>query len=353
MKKEYLLFTPGPTLTSQMTKDILHSEVLHHRSSTFQTKFASLETNLKKVVHNENANVCILTSSGTGAMEATVVNFVNSNDKIVVLDTGFFAKRYANICKVYNKNVTVVDNFDDFVNHTKSGSFDVAVITHHETTTGQLNDIEQVGKVKHQNTLLMVDCISSMIVHEIEMEKWNIDVVCSSSQKGFDVCPGLAFVLFNNNAHSRMEKSDLPKYYFDFNSILTSAKKHQPFTTMPANILWALDESIKEILENGLEQNYKKFEQRKKVALEAMRENNLELNITSDINYGNVVLPIKVDFEPDFVVQQVWDKYKIQLINGYGAPCVRLGLIGDFTLEELQYAIKCLAKTLEELKNEN
>ena len=263
-----LLLTPGPTNIPKRYLEIFAKDIIHHRTPEFRNIMKENNDNLKKVFKTSN-DVAILTSSGTGAMETAIVNFFSTGDKVIAINTGYFGERFKKIAEIYGLNVIELDyefgksyKLDD-VQKILDNNSDIKgiLVTHSETSVGILNDIKSLGELtKNKDTLLIVDTISGLVANEFEFDNWNVDVAIAGSQKAFLIPPGLSFVAISDKAKKAMEKSNLPKYYFDlkqYDKYFTEMYE-TPYTPAIALIL-ALHQSLKDLLKNGVEytSNYK------------------------------------------------------------------------------------------------
>ena len=197
-----LLLTPGPTNIPERYLKIFGEDIIHHRTPEFRRILKENNENLKKVFKTKN-DVYTLTTSGTGAMEAAVVNFFSKGEKVLVINTGYFGERFAKIAEIYGLDVINLkyefgDGYElDDVKKILSENPDLKGIlsTHSETSVGILNDIKALGELtKDTDILLVVDTISGLVANDFDFDGWNIDVAIAGSQKAFLIPPGLSFV---------------------------------------------------------------------------------------------------------------------------------------------------------------
>jgi len=188
--KDEILFSPGPTNVPERILLAGAKKTIHHRTKPFAEILYGVSEKLKKNFKTEG-DVFILTSSGTGAMEAAVANFINRDDFVLVLNIGAFGRRWNNILKAYGvKNVTSIDyewgnafKIEDVKKEISGKNFKAILCQLSETSTGTVNDIKSLGKIKPEGTLLIVDAVSGLLTEEFEMDNWNVDVAVSGSQK--------------------------------------------------------------------------------------------------------------------------------------------------------------------------
>ncbi len=285
MKKTHL-FTPGPT---QVPPEVTLAEakpLIHHRTSEFSNIFAKVTDGLKYIFQTKNGEVFIFASSGTGGMEACVVNTLSQGDKVVVVKGGKFGERWAEICEAYGVEVIPVDIEygkavkPDLLDYLLKKERDVKAvfITQCETSTGVVDDIERIAKVvKGHSVLLIVDAITGIGVHPLMMDDWGIDIAVAGSQKGCMLPPGLAFVCVAQSAWDAIEKSILPKYYWDFKKMRKSlSNKTTPFT--PAiSLITAAGKALDMIKEEGIENVWKRHARLAHATREGIKSLGLEL----------------------------------------------------------------------------
>lgn len=280
------LFTPGPTQIPERVITAMSNPMIHHRSPEFRAILQDVTDKLREFFRTHH-DVLLLTSSGTGGMEACVVNLLRRNDAVVTVEGGKFGQRWGELCRAYGVQVhslevpwgEAVD--PDEVARVVRQHPDVAAVfvTHSETSTGVAFDVEHIARVVHENSeaLVVVDGITSVGVLPFEMDAWGIDVCVSGSQKGTMIPPGLAFVALNDRAWAKAEQGDLPRYYFDFLKARKAQKAgNTPFT--PAiTLVYGLQESLSMILEKGLEYFWEKYARLAQATREGARAVGLEL----------------------------------------------------------------------------
>ncbi|MBM3235566.1 alanine--glyoxylate aminotransferase family protein [Candidatus Poribacteria bacterium] len=259
MKKEYL-FTPGPTPIPTEALLSMARPIDYHRSPESANVIKEVAENLKHVFQTQN-DVLILTSSGTGAMEGAVANLLSPSDKVLVIRSGKFGERWGEICVAYGVEFVSIDiepglsvEPQAVADILKSNPDIKAVFsTLCETSTGALHDIEALGQITRDTpTLLVVDAVSALGADDLQMDNWHVDVVVSCSQKGLMTPPGLGFASLSERAWEAVEKSTLPKYYFDFQKARSElAKGSTPYTPAITFII-ALQQSLRLICDEGI-----------------------------------------------------------------------------------------------------
>jgi len=260
--RKHRLMTPGPSPVPEETLLELAQPMFHHRTAEFRAILTQVLADLKHVLATQH-DVLILTSSGTGAMEAAVVNTVARGEKVIVLAAGRFGMRWAEIARVYGIEPVIVEvaagqsvTPDQLESAVAAQPDAVAVLaTLCETSTGAGHDLAAMGKiVARTNMILTVDAISGAGAMECRTDEWGIDILVTGSQKALMLPPGLAFVTMNPKAWARADQIKPQAFYFDLKKMRKKiAEPDTPFT--PAHtLIKALGTSLKKIRDEGIEQ---------------------------------------------------------------------------------------------------
>ena len=255
------LMTPGPTEVPERTLGALSRQVRHHRTREFRTLLGEVLEGLKYVFRTEN-DVLLLSSSGTGAMEAAVVNVVPRGGKAIVLDSGKFSRRWRKICEAYAIQVVRHDvpwgetfDADDVARLLREHADAVAVYTTLvETSTGVVHDVEAIGRVVGAtDALLVVDAISGAGAVPCYTDAWGIDVLVVGVQKALMTPPGLAMLAVSRNAWRQIESIEPQAFYFDLSAYRRDLIAPDTPYTPAIPLVGALAESLRAIREEGIE----------------------------------------------------------------------------------------------------
>jgi aspartate aminotransferase-like enzyme len=261
------LLTPGPTPIPPSVLKAAARPILHHRTSEFGVIFDRVLKNLQAVFLTKNP-VLLMTCSGTGTMESAVVNLLSPGDKALVHSTGSFGDRFAAILRAYGLQPEVVAEEwgsaadpDKLRKALRSGKgWKAVTLQHTDTSTGVVNDLKTLSAVIRQESdaLVVVDAVSGLGAEELETDSWGLDVTLSASQKGLMTPPGLGFAAVSERAWKAVEAAALPRFYYDWSRMRRSlAASETPFT--PAvSLIVAQDEALRLILEEGLENVWKR-----------------------------------------------------------------------------------------------
>jgi aspartate aminotransferase-like enzyme len=201
-------------------------------------------------------------------MVGTVNNFFNRDDKVLVINGGKFGERWTNICRAYGLNVEeIVVEWGyavkpEVVEEKLKKDKDIkgVFVQASETSTGVYHDIKALASIvkKYSDTLFVVDAISALVAHDLRTDEWGIDVMIGGSQKGVMLPPGIAFVSVSDKAWARAETSKLPKFYFNFRKERANLAKNQTNFTSPVTLIIGLNESLKMLRAEGLENVFRR-----------------------------------------------------------------------------------------------
>ncbi|MDE5977937.1 MAG: alanine--glyoxylate aminotransferase family protein [Turicibacter sp.] len=359
-----VLFTPGPTNIPEEIRQVLSQDLIHHRMAEYHQLLKEINEDLKTVFDTKN-DVLILTASGTGSMESSVVNLFSKNDSVLVINTGWFGQRFIEICQVYGLHVHELRyEWGETYNIAevkamleKHPDIKGIFVTYHETSTGVANNLKLLGDLtKNTERLLIADCISGMIVQEFHLDQWGVDCAVASSQKGFLLPPGLSFVALSDKAKTALEHSNLPKYYWDYRKYLNSLhnKLEQPFTPS-ISIVVALQIALRQLLTKGLTQIIQEKMCLRTYAEEQFEKLGFILFIEDESIRGNVLVPVIVPKGVDGgKLTTLLDKqYDFTVAGGMGAyakQMLRVGIIGEITKKEVDLLIEYIQNILPECK---
>jgi serine---pyruvate transaminase len=358
MRKNYLL-TPGPTPLPPEVCQALGKPIIHHRTPQFQAILKEATEGLKYVFQTQS-DVFILTSSGTGAMEAAVVNLLSPQDTAITVEGGKFGERWTELCVSYGINAEVikvqwgkaVDPGEIEKRLKVNPNIKAVFTTLCETSTGVVNDIEAIGKVVSKyKAVLVVDAISGLGAIDLKTDAWGVDMCVSGSQKGFMLPPGLAFISVSKKAWDAVAVSKSPRYYFD----LKAAKKaiqsvDTPFT--PAiSLVIALVEVLKMMREDGLENIFNRHRIMANATKAAMKA--LGLDLFAPTAASDVVTAVKapVGIDGEKIVKTMRDIYGVTIAGGQAElkgkvfRFAHMGFVEEF---DIIAGIACLEKVLTE-----
>jgi len=323
MKKKKL-FTPGPTEVPEEVLLEMAKPIIHHRTDEFKKIAEEVIEDLKYLFRTKN-DVLILCSSGTGAMEAAVSNLFSPGEKIAVICGGKFGERFAEIGNSFGLDVLKLevewgsDLKSEKIEEVLSENPDIKGVfaTLCETSTATQFDIKGFGEVvsKYEDTVLVVDAISSLGAVPCLTDEWKIDVVITGSQKALMLPPGLSFISLSEKAWKKVEKSTLPKYYFDLKKYKKNIQKADFPYTMAVSLIVGLRKSLRLIREYTIEKIWEEHHKRAEATRRAFQEIGLQLLSSSPSDAVTaVVLPEGIDGQK--LIKLLREKYGISIAGG-------------------------------------
>ncbi|MEM1564560.1 MAG: alanine--glyoxylate aminotransferase family protein [Candidatus Bathyarchaeia archaeon] len=269
MFERELLMIPGPTNVDPRVLRAMCKPPLSHTSLEFASIFKEALDNLKKVFMTRD-EVFVVAGSGTLALEMAIANIVEPGDKVLNTVSGYFGQYFVEISKVYGAKPRVLEVpwgkpvKPELVKEAlKEDDYKAVTVTHVETSTGLVNPIKEIGEVvrKNSNAFYIVDTVCSLGGMEVRVDDWHIDICVSGSQKCLGVPPGLALVAANSRAleHVEKRKASVGSWYGSFKNWLPVMRDPTKYFATPAvNMIYALNEALKLVLEEGLENRFRR-----------------------------------------------------------------------------------------------
>jgi aspartate aminotransferase-like enzyme len=366
MDDKLMLMIPGPTPVPEKVLLAMARHPIGHRSGDFSKIIAEVTEGLKWMHQTQN-DVLILAASGTGAMEAGIINFLSPSDRVLVTTNGKFGDRWVEICEVYGLNVEKVTAewgkvIDPEVVRASleadtQKQIKAVIVTHSETSTGVINDLETISRyVKAHGALMIVDAVTSLGATSVPIDAWGLDVVASGSQKGFMLPPGLGFVAVSPKAWEAYATAKLPRFYLDLGKYRKEAAKNSHPFTPPVNMFFALQVALGMMKAEGLENIFARHDRLKNATRAAMKALNLPLFAPDQAGSPAItsVAPMGVDAEK--IRSILRKRFDIVMAGGQdhlSGKIFRIGHLGFVSDRDILTAISALEATLSELGYEN
>ena len=331
-------FAPGPTPVPDRVVRKMSAPILTHRSSEFSDLLRQVASGLQHVFQTEN-DVLVLTASGSGAMEAAVVNLLSPGDRVLAISGGKFGGRWVELCATFGIDALTLDvewgtaadpdEIDRILG--EQGPFEAVLATHSETSTGVLHDIEALGRVaRGHGCYLVVDAISGLGANELRTDDWHVDIALTGSQKALMIPPGLAFISVSERAWQRIEESRQPSYYLNLKRARDSFTKGLTPYTPAVSLLMGLAESLKMMKELGLEEIYRIHERNALVTRAGVAALGLNLFARRPSNVlTSVVMPPGIDGSE--LLKTIKQECGVTIANGmdhYRGKYIRIAHLG-------------------------
>ena len=350
------LRVPGPTPVPEDVLETLSQPMINHRGPEF-LELISKTTDQLKQVFMTRSDLYILTASGTGALEASIVNTLSPGDKVVAATAGAFGDRFTNIARTYGAQVQELQ-FDwgapvdpDAVRQALRDDPEIkaVLITHNETSTGITHPLDAIANVVKGefDKLLLVDAVSSLGCVPLPVDGWHCDVVGTASQKGFMVPPGLAFVSISEDGHAAQEAATMPRFYFDLQAAHNYLERGQTPWTPNVTALYGLSLALDKLLQEGMENVFERHALIGQITRDGIKNLGLELLPQDEKWASNTVTAVKV---PDGIdggklVALARTEKQVVLAGGQGklsGKIFRIGHLGYVSQEDIEEVLDAL-----------
>jgi aspartate aminotransferase-like enzyme len=358
--KKYQLMAPGPTPVPSEVLLAMAQPIIHHRTPEYEALFVEVRAGLKRLVRTSQ-EVIPLACSGTGAMEAALVNTVSPGDTVAVVTAGKFGERWLELCRAYG--VAVVELKAPYGETVASERVAAALqadpriaavlAQHSETSTGVLHDVRGYAAVTRiTDAILVVDAVSSLGIADLDMDGWGVDVVVAGSQKGLMLPPGLGFCALSEKAWAKNKTSRLPKYYFDLAAERKTVVRNEAHFTPAVSIVVGLRTVLQMLEREGLANVFKRHDRLARAARAGVEALGLELfcKATPSPAVTAVTAPPGVDSE--LILKAYSHAHNITIAGGQGemkGTVFRLGHMGYAAEFDVIAALAALEQVLVDL----
>jgi aspartate aminotransferase-like enzyme len=355
---------PGPTFVPQTVLNASARPMINHRGPEFAALMAGLTRALQDFLNTEG-DVFLITASGSGGMEAAVVNTLSTGDRVLLFVNGAFGERFAAVCKAYGVEARRVDVpwgravepdlvREELAKEKGKDGAKAVLITHNETSTGVLNPLKEIAEVvRESGKLLIVDSVSGAGAVDLATDEWGIDVLISASQKAWGAPPGVSMITMSEKAWKAYERSNLPKLYFDLQSYKASLEKGATPATPAVSVFIALQESLRLMAEEGQAAIIKRHRDLAYATRRGLQA--INLGLFADERYASPCvtafrMPARVD--PRNLIRVLRDDYDTVIAGGQGrieGQVARVGHMGFVTLNDMVAFFSALEPALKDL----
>ena len=346
---------PGPTGLPPSVREAGARQMINHRGPEFAAMLDRILTGMRPYF-GTSSDIAMITTAGTGGLEAAIVNSLSPGDRVLAVSIGAFGDRFARIARAYGADVTKIDvewgqAADPAVLRDalrQDAGYRAVLLTHNETSTGVMNPIAQLAAVVHElapDALILVDSVSGLGAVPFEMDAWGIDVVVTGSQKAWMAAPGLAMIAASPRAWTAMETTTMPRVYLDLRAHRESHAAGQTPWTPALAVVYQVDEGIRLMTAEGAEHVFARHE----ACAAATRAGLLALGfeLFADRRYASRTVTATI--VPDGLDWKAFNgELKLRglvLAGGQGklaGKIFRLGHLGSVTVEEILGAMSVL-----------
>ena len=361
--KETLLLGPGPSTVSPNVYKALATTTIGHLDPRFIEIMDDIKKLLRIVFKTKNDFCMPVSGTGSAAMESCFVNMINPNDRVLVIQNGYFGLRMEDMCQRLGADIEILKfdwgkpaDLDVVKQKIDKGNFDIVAAVHAETSTGVKNDIKAISNFINDDTIFIVDAVTSLGTMNIEVDEWKIDAIYSCSQKGLSCPPGASPISFSEKAIKKMKDrvTSIPNWYLDMLQIIKywDGNQRAYHHTAPINMMYALYQSLNDIVIEGLDNVIERHDRVHSYLSDGLRDLKLKFLVQQDSRLPSlnaIIIPEGVD---DLSVRNslLYD-YGIEIGGGLGpfaGKVWRVGLMGhsayEKNVDKLLNALKILLK---------
>ncbi len=355
------LRTPGPTPLPPQVREAMAGEMINHRGPRFRELLAVVTADLQHILQTEH-DVLVLTGSGTGGMEAAIVNLISPGDRVLAVTAGAFGERFAEIARAFGGQVTMVSSpwgraVDPLALEAalvQAPDARLVLVTHNETSTGVTHDLRTLAQVvraqeRGDGPLLVVDAVSSAGAIPLLTDAWGCDVVITSSQKAWMAPPGLSMLSVGPRAWAVMQRATCPRFYWDLRAARRYAARHETPWTPAVSALQGLRASLAMMRAEGLEALYARHRRVANQMREGARALGLEL-YADPAHASDTVTALRVPegVDGEALLARMREE-RVEVAGGQGAlkgRVIRVGHMGYVDSADIDRVLRALAVAL-------
>ncbi len=348
---------PGPTPCPEAVLKAMAWPMINHRGPEFGKMLHEVTDKLKQIFQTKN-DLYLLTCSGTGGLEAAIVNTLSPGDRVLSVEVGVFGERFGTIAREFGAEVTslkyepgrVADPGEVKRALQADSEVRAVLVTHNETSTAVTNDLGAISAVvKEAGKLLLVDGISSMGSINLPVDEWRCDVVVTGSQKGWMVPPGMAMVSVSAEAWEAHSRAKMPRFNWDFARAKRYLEIGQTPWTPAVSIVFALTVALDMMLKEGLENIFARHARVGRAAREGAKS--LGLSLFADEAFAsNTVTAISGEgLDVSRLLKIMREEHQIVLAGGQQSlqgRIFRIGHLGWVTETDIEKVISALRTVL-------
>ncbi|MDQ2908473.1 MAG: alanine--glyoxylate aminotransferase family protein [Candidatus Eremiobacteraeota bacterium] len=354
------LFIPGPVTCAPSVLEAMAAPLVDHRGPEFAAVLGRISRGMKPVFATAG-DVIVLGSSGTGGLEAALVNSFSPGQKLLACPVGLFGRRFASIATQYGFDVEILETplgervdgarLAQRLRQDREREFAGILLTHNETSTGVQNDMAALSQAigDHPATVI-VDSVSGLGASPFAMDEWRFDIVVGASQKALAAAPGLALLACSDRAWERMAGARAPRFYFDLRKARELGATGQTAWTPPVSIAFGLDAALTHYQQQGAEQSYARHDRYARTIRAFAQAAGLQTVSRPGAHSVTVVaLFAPNDLNADVLRSDLREHYEIVVGGGQGelkGKILRIGTMGDISSDDVVGALDALATVL-------
>lgn len=342
---EYILLAPGPVNLHPEVCRLLSLPMIHHRTPEFDQILNRVLKGLKTVFQTEQA-VFMHSSTGSGGMESLLVNTITPGDSVLVIVSGKFGERWAQMAEIFGAKVNVLQvpwgekiPIESVREQLRKNKFRAVLCQACETSSGTAHPIQEIGKLisSYPDTLFLVDGITAVGAYPLPMDEWHIDGLVAGSQKAFMLPTGLSFISFSKKAWSIIDKNPTPRFYFDIRQEKKANEKGETLFSSNVALVRALDFVLKEIQAQGLSSLHHSIHRRAQMTRHFAPDLKLKLySLSPSDSLTALIVPNSMDSQK--LRADLEAEHKITIMGGQDqakGKILRVGHMGYITDEHM------------------
>jgi aspartate aminotransferase-like enzyme len=362
MQKEQLLLIPGPTPVHPRILNALSLPTVSHVSPALVNELKEALDNLKKIVFCQDGEPFIVAGAGTLAMEMALLNTVKEGENILVLSQGFFGDRMKEITKSFDLSCDIIQSPwgkavlpEQLAEKMSTERYAAVVSTHVDTATGACAPVKDYAEILADfDCLYIIDGVCSTGGIEERMDDWGVDVVLTAAQKCFGVPPGLAVLILSRKAMDKRQSMEaIPAYYSDLLRWLPIMKDPSKYFSTPCvNEIRAFSEGTKIILEEGLEERFRRHQRVAKAIRAALTHLGFSLFTDEAFLADTLTVCYYPEGIEDLPFRTTYASNGVIVAGGLGevaGKVFRMGHMGNLSSSQVQFAVAALESTLSTL----
>jgi alanine-glyoxylate transaminase/serine-glyoxylate transaminase/serine-pyruvate transaminase len=343
------LLGPGPTMAHPRVLRSMATPLLGYIDPEFHKIMDEVQELLRFVFQTSNNLTLPISGTGSAGMEASLCNFIEPGDHIVVGVNGFFGGRIAEMASRYGAEVSCIEkpwgqvfSPDEIESALSKKPTKMLALVHAETSTGALQPMDGMGEIAHRHdALLLLDTVTSLSGVPLKIDEWNVDIAYSASQKCLSCPPGLAPITISDRAVEiiRQRKSKVANWYLDLSLIekYWSASR-QYHHTVPISLIYALREGLRMVQEEGLASRHSRHRSMAELLCSELESLGFELHVTKEHRLPMLTTPVLYSKIDDAAIRnKLLDDYNIEIAGGFGplaGKVWRIGLMGHSSRRE-------------------
>lgn len=354
---------PGPTPLPDEVLDAMHRPMISHRGAQFREIMRDVTQKLQTCFQTEG-DVLVFPGAGTGGLEAAIVNLFSPGDRVIALTAGAFGERFAEIAERFGLDVVRVESeWGQTVDLGRlqqvledTAGVKGVLITHNETSTGVQNDVQKASQIIREQAkkgslrpLLVVDAVSSLGAVDIPVDKWEIDIIVTASQKAWMAAPGLTMLAVSERAWQANSRARLPRFYWDFAESRRYLRKWETPYTPAVSLLYGLQESLRLITDEGLSNVFARHERLRDLVRGGARKLGLQPFAADEVASRTVTALLPPNNVSGKEVVSAMRERGIVIAGGQGAyedKIVRIGHMGFAHEDDMREVLAALGEVL-------